>query len=239
MLVPGNDLCGEFYVPLAEEMASRGISTTLLTLPGYHGVPGLDTPGWGPMVDDLEGALATHLEGGGTLIGHSLGGLLALLLAARRPAQVERLVLLEPAVVPWRWVARLGAKQYQRVVVRGDRSRFLNEPGAFRRVHDLERFPPWAIDLHLEVRQKSDPAVSEGLIESLVPAYPLPVEDVRVPALWLRGAGSGRWPWLAAGLMRRRFRGLTVEVIEGAAHWLANEQDGAVADAVARFAGAS
>ena len=44
--------------------------------------------------------LATHRVGEFTLLGHSMGGKIALLLAARRPAGLRRLVLLSPSPPP-------------------------------------------------------------------------------------------------------------------------------------------
>ena len=54
LLVPGNDLCAEFYRPLAERLAAHGCATTLLTLPGQHGLPPLSQPGFAPLVDAFE-----------------------------------------------------------------------------------------------------------------------------------------------------------------------------------------
>jgi uncharacterized protein len=51
------------------------------------------------MVEQLGGELAALGGESATLIGSSLGGTLAILAAARFPAQVERLVLLAPAVM--------------------------------------------------------------------------------------------------------------------------------------------
>jgi pimeloyl-ACP methyl ester carboxylesterase len=51
------------------------------------------------MVDRLAGELAMTEGGPATLIGSSLGGMLAVLAAARFPSRVERLVLLAPAVM--------------------------------------------------------------------------------------------------------------------------------------------
>jgi pimeloyl-ACP methyl ester carboxylesterase len=51
---------------------------------------------------EVERWLAARLEPGAALVGHSLGGLLAARVAARRPELVERLVLISPAGIPGR-----------------------------------------------------------------------------------------------------------------------------------------
>ena len=48
-------------------------------------------------LEELEDWLARRLEPGAALVGHSLGGLLAARVAARRPELVERLALIAPA----------------------------------------------------------------------------------------------------------------------------------------------
>lgn len=53
-------------------------------------------------LDDLEQWLAARLEPAAALVGHSLGGLLAARVAARRPELVLRLVLIAPAGLPGR-----------------------------------------------------------------------------------------------------------------------------------------
>lgn len=50
----------------------------------------------------LEDWLAERVDPGAALVGHSLGGLLAARLAARRPELVHRLVLIAPAGIPLR-----------------------------------------------------------------------------------------------------------------------------------------
>jgi pimeloyl-ACP methyl ester carboxylesterase len=231
-VVPGNDLCAEFYRPLAERLAVAGVATTLATLPGWHGVPPLPAPGWDALADAVTAALPGP---DATLVGHSLGGLLALLVAARRPAALGRLVLVEPAVFPGRLVARAAARRYRDTVVHGDAGRFVNWNGGLRRVHDEAAFPRAMIELYLEVRRTSDRATAARLMDTLPDLYPLPFARVAVPVLVVRGASSG---WRARAMLAPLARRLGAErvVIPGAAHWIANEQDEALAAAVARFA---
>jgi pimeloyl-ACP methyl ester carboxylesterase len=232
LVVHGYDLGAEFYLPLAERLAARGLPTTLVTLPGFDGEPPLAAPGWTPLVDAIVAALPPAPA---TLVGHSLGGLLALLAAARRPPSLSRLVLLEPVSFPWRWLARLAAARYLDGVVRGPRDGFVNSNGLSRRVADLGAYPPAALELHLAARRRADRATGEALFASMESLYPLPCRQVEVPCLVVVGRASGwRARWLARRLARRLPR-VTLTELPRAAHFLLHEADDALADAVSAF----
>jgi pimeloyl-ACP methyl ester carboxylesterase len=233
-LVPGNDLAAAFYRPLAGELAQRGVTTTLSTLPGFLDVPGFAEPTWELYAAALERALEASGAKGGLLLGHSLGGLLAFLALARSPDLARGLVLLEPFLLPWRSLARVAARTYAQQVLSTPEAGFKNWTGSYRRVHDLEGFPPWAIEHYEEVRRATNPAPAAALFASLEALYPLPFASVACPVLILRGANTGWRNALAHRLLRRSFPNARLEVIPGAAHWLANEQDALVAERVSR-----
>jgi pimeloyl-ACP methyl ester carboxylesterase len=217
-LLPGNDLPPAFYRPLVEALAARGVD---LEVAAHEGAS------WDALVTRaLDGAPRV-------LVGHSLGGLVALLAAARAPRALSHLVLLEPAVFPWRWLARAAGRRYVRAVVRGDRGRFENWNGLARRVADPTRYPPGAIALYLDERRRADPAVAEALFATMAEHHPLPTVDV--PTLLLCGRETSRRARFLARRLRARLRPAAWIEIPGAAHWLVHEADGAVASAVAAF----
>lgn len=228
LLLHGNDLCGAFYEPLATRLAARGITCALATLPGFHRVPPLAAPSWETLIEHVTERVP------GVLIGHSMGGLLALLVAARRPPGLTHLVLLEPAVFPTRWLARAAADRYLASVVRGDRERFVNWNGATRRIHDEAAYPRAAIELYLDVRRTSDPATAEALFTALPGLYPLPYDRIAVPTLLVTGAETGWRARLMVRALRRRLRPHHA-VVAGAAHWMIHEADAALADHIAGF----
>ncbi len=232
LLIPGNDLAAEFYLSLAESLASLGLRSTLLTLPGFHSEPKLPLPGWRPMLaailDELDRTKPADL------LGHSLGGMLALLAAAERP-EISRLVLMEPAIPPGKLLAQAAVRRYRRQVIDADRARFVNWSGSFYRVHDPERFPQRALDLYLEIRRTSDPDVARALVESLPDLYPLPFAKIRARVLLLYGESSGWATTLGLLYLGRQLPKLERRIIRGAAHWMANEQDDAIAQEIARF----
>lgn len=236
LLVHGNDLCGPFYRRLGRELAGYGFATRLITLPGFHDQPPLAAPGWAGLAEAVADALPAPDT---LLIGHSMGGLVALLAAARRPPALGRLVLMEPAIFPYRWLARAAARRYLRTVVRGDREGFVNWNGGMLRISRPAEYPTDALELYLEVRRTSDRRTGETLFRTLPGLYPLPYARIQVPLLLVSGADSGWQARLLRQPLRRRLRPERVVSIPGGAHWLANEQDAAVARAIAGFAAPS
>ena len=221
-LVPGHDLPAAFYAPFCARMREREFDTQAIDLPALA---------WPGLVAHVCDAIAARRST--TLIAHSLGGLVAWLAAARAPAPLERLVLVEPAIMPSRWLARLFSVHYRQRVVEGDRARFDNDTGLFRRVADLSRYPRAAIEQHLSARKRTDPAYAATLFAALPALYPLP--RVALPTLIVTGAETGhRSRWLQRGL-RRRLQATRTVTLENAAHWLFNEQDAALAEAIAAF----
>jgi pimeloyl-ACP methyl ester carboxylesterase len=228
LLVPGSDLGAEFYRSLGEKLAGAGFVVRLLTLPVIGS--------WEELLEILSKEIASFFDHSGTLAGHSLGGLIALLLAAREAERVSELVLLEPAIVPSRTVAGWAARRYRRDVVEAERDAFVNWSGSFRRIHDLDRFPREMIEHYRTMRREIDPRFTCELLESVPALYPLPFDRVRARTLVLRGASSGVLARTNARCIARKIKGATLETIPSAAHWLANEADDAVAAAIVRFA---
>lgn len=231
LLVHGYDLCGAFYRPLAERLASGGLELTAPTLPGFCGEPPLAEPSWEALVDRI----AASAEGHGYLAGHSVGALLAVLAAARRPPGLRGLILLEPAVFVHAWMARRAARRYLDQVVRGPREPFHNWNGAMRRVADPDRYPPAAIELYLECRRRADRATGEALFGALPSLYPLPLDRVEVPTLIVVGGAAGWRGRLLADLLRRRLPDARRQVLPEAGHFLVHEDDPALAAHILAF----
>lgn len=167
-----------------------------------------------------------------TLIGHSMGAMIALLATARAPRSVDRLVLLEPAVPSTWWLARMVERAYLRRV--SSPAGFRNWNGLMRRVHDEPAYPPEAITLFVEGLGKVHRPTLDALFTTMSANYPLPT--VSVPSLVVWGADRGlRARAMGCGVVRH-LRAAEV-VVPRAAHWLVHEADAAVADAVAAFMG--
>jgi|GEM_PF-4134455 len=228
LLVHGNDLCAEFYLPLAERVAAAGIAMTLVTLPGFDDVPPYDTPSWQRYANDIAAAVAA-LTAPRVLIGHSMGGMMAFLAAAELGDALDYLVLIEPAIYPRRFMARAASRGYLSRVVHGDRDAFVNSTGVMPRVHDVAAYPADKIELYRRVRRRSHVPTMTALFTELPQLYPLPFSAVRARTLMLSGRNIGVRGRMLARMVRKRLVGVDHAVIDRAAHWVVNEQDEALA----------
>jgi pimeloyl-ACP methyl ester carboxylesterase len=200
---------------------------------------------------DVDGALdALGIEGPVRLVGHSLGGAVALLYAAARPARVQHATLLDalpltaaPDQVPDRlssWLDDLKAPRARRLV----RSA---EDAAERLLRFNPQLAPEAARHLARGAISPDPAQNGALAwkwdpllrgHSPLPLTPLVLQaltaKVQAPLLLLRG-GDGFVP--DASVVRERLpalQRLTVETLEGVSHHLHLEQPAEVAARVLR-----
>lgn len=144
----------------------------------------------------LEAILATVGREPAAWIGHSFGARLAYELAAREPGLVERLVLLDPAILLLPHVALFAAENARR-----DRSYVSFDEAIDRRYEEsqLHRAPRELLEVELREHLLTD---DEGSWRyrysqaSVVTAYstmasqPPPFEAVRIPTLLVLGASS-------------------------------------------------
>lgn len=235
VVLHGNGMCADFYRPFAERLAAGGITSTLVTYPGYDGTAPLDPVGWPSLMAVIEPFVRNHLSGRNVLIGHSLGGHVAAQVAARMGDALDRLVLLEPAILPFDWMTRKASEIYRSKVVDAERS-FKNQGPGYLRIHDPERFPASAYALAARCRKTTDPATERTLVSEPEVMLPFPFKRVTQPTLLVRGASSGNLMWAAQYLLAWRFPRAETFLLPDAGHWMVNEQDDALAEAVLDFA---
>lgn len=195
------------------------------------------------LADDVV-ALIEHLgEPRVSVVGHSMGGMAALMLASRRPELVERLVVIdvgpdtvdgELALELRAFVAALGAASYASVdeAFAEWSDNPLVDPARLR--HYVEHCLVAGTDGRL--RWSFDGAGLPRFFDS-VSASELwdAVDGVRCPALLIRGEHSPALSTATAEAMVRRFANGRLVVIAGGGHDLGVEQPAAVAAAVAPF----
>jgi pimeloyl-ACP methyl ester carboxylesterase len=239
LVLHANGMCAEFYRPLAQQLASRGINVTLITLPGFDNNPPLTNPSWSALVEALIPIVREKLSPNGFLLGHSMGGMFALLTAAQLQSHVAGLVLMEPAIIPWRWLASVGSWLYRaREFKRDDvapRYVFRNQGPGFRRVHDVGAFPKQAFECVERTVNNTDQHTLNQLAHGFSRLHPLPFDRIKTPVLTVRGASSGWSQRISQHWLSQRLPVVRAVVIAQAAHWLANEQDEAIAVAVTDF----
>ena len=218
----------------------------------------LELSTWRPMADDLGMAVRERAEGPVIAVGHSLGGVLCALAAARNPELFSALVLLDPVIFTgvhafsWGWVKRLGLGR-----------RFpLVEGAARRRDTWPDRSAVRASWIGKSVFKRWDPRVLEdyldaGVIDgpggSVILRYPKEWEarlfeicphdewanlrKVRVPTLVVRGENSDTLMRDAAHRMAREMPDGRFVELAGTSHFLPMEKPDEVARLVIDFAG--
>lgn len=212
---------------------------------------------WLPMAEDLGLSIASRNCPPVVGVGHSLGGVLTLLAAARRPELFRSLVLLDPVIFTglrsffWGWMKRLG-REHRFFLAQGARK---------RRDHWSDRDTVRASWSRKGVFQAWDPRVFEdylaaGVVDGpnggVVLRYPkvwearifevcphdewAALRTIQVPVLVIRGATSDTLLPGAAARMGREIPDARVVDLEGASHFLPMERPGEVARLIVGFA---
>lgn len=164
---------------LAERLARHGLT---LHRPDFN-QPEFETLTVSRMIDHTQRALAALPPGPVALIGSSLGGLVALVVAASRDARtpVERLVLLAPALdFGASFLRELGRDGLQRWRETDRLDVFHHGDGAVRPIRyaffeDAVRYDPFALEVHrptLIVQGRRDEAVDPAAVARFAETRP-------------------------------------------------------------------
>lgn len=192
------------------------------------------------MADDLAETMDSLGIGRARLVGHSMGGKVAMMLALRDAGRVERLAVLDIAPIGYGheydgYIAAMRAMTLDVGLNRHAADAALAEavPDAALRGFLLNNLvlgeaPHWRIGLE-EIAGAMDDLVGWRDPKSGAP-YP-------GPALFLRGALSSYVPDSARSAIRERFPDATDETIAGTGHWLHAEKPQAVVAALLAFLG--
>jgi pimeloyl-ACP methyl ester carboxylesterase len=211
-----------YHAHVAARPALAGRRSLFVDLPG-HGIS--DRPaGFGYTLEDHADALAAALDAAGVreaeLVGHSMGGSVAIVLAHRRPDLVSRLVLTEANLDPSPPVTAgsSGIASY------GEED-FVAEGYA----RTLERVGPvWAATMRLaDPRALHRSAV--GLIRGTRPTMRRMLQGLDVGRVYLQGALSGE----LEGRAELEASGVRVVTVPGAGHNVMFDAPGDFAAAVA------
>lgn len=202
-----------------------------------HGASGWATPHDYPaLATDLAETIAA--EGGrADVLGHSMGGKAAMVLALTRPDTVRRLVVADIAPVAYGhsqmpFVEAMRGLDLDGVTRRGEADRRLAETVEDRGVRAFllqslafgDGKPAWT--LNLEALATFMPAIM---------GFPELDDTFDGPVLVLRGSTSDYVRPEHERLFRRHFSDLRIATLDGAGHWLHADQPDAFAATVARF----
>lgn len=175
------------------------------------------------LVDDVRLWIETHLDAPVTLIGHSLGGKTAMLLACRHAALVDRLVVVDasPCAAPQRWEAEFRAMRaldLSTILSRQQAETFLEQQGiddwALRKflTSNIDRNADgtYAWKINLEALHQSLPRIFETALGE--------GDHYADPTLLIRGGESQFVPDDDLPALRGHFPRVRVETLAGAGH---------------------
>lgn len=179
------------------ELASRALTGYRVLAPdllGHGSSP--QAPPWS-IAHQIDAVLATLGEEPAMWLGHSFGGRLAFELAAARPELVERLVLLDPAIIPGgddRLLAlaedartRRTYASFEELVDRRMEESFLSHAPRELVADELRHHVAETAEGVWQYRYVQSAAVTV-YAELAIP--PAPFDEIRAPTLLLRGATS-------------------------------------------------
>src|SRR5215472_5616726 len=218
---------GRNWRSIAQQLAARHRVLTF-DLRNHGTSPWAEGMSYGEMVEDLRASLSAHGNTHTALLGHSMGGKVAMLTALLYPAEVDRLVVVDiaPAANPpalLAYVRAMRAADLQGVTRRGD-----VDPRLAQTVHDPAERAFLLQNLVIDegtARWRLNLDAIEREFPEIVGFPPLPPGTAyRGPTLFVAGARSDHIRPEHEPVIRRLFPQAEITRIEGAGHWVHAEQ---------------
>ncbi len=233
---------GRNWRSIAQQLAARH-RVVAFDLRNHGASPWADGMSYGEMVDDLRASLRARGIEQAALLGHSMGGKVAMLAALLHPAEVDRLVVTDIAPAPnpptlLAYVHAIRAADLRGVTRRSEvDAQLINAiPDTAERAFLLQNLvfangtAHWR--LNLEAIEREFPRIIG------FPELP-PGAAFNGPTLFIAGARSNYIQPEHQPVMRRWFPRSRIERIEGAGHWVHAEQPRAFLEAVGPFLSAA
>ncbi|MCK7595521.1 alpha/beta fold hydrolase [Pseudomarimonas salicorniae] len=99
LFIPGLNSAAETWAPTCEALRADGVQCHLIQLPGFAGLPAIEGQADRPFLPEMRSRVLDYIDHAGldrpVVIGHSLGGALALMLAIEAPEKVGKLVVVD------------------------------------------------------------------------------------------------------------------------------------------------
>lgn len=225
---------------------SDAFRVTLVDLPNHGRSPWTADVSYRSMAESVADLLGTQDEPG-TVVGHSMGGKVAMVLALRHPALVVRLGVVDIAPVSYvgrhdfgGYVAAMRSLDLDHLRTRAEADEAMAGSISDSRVRAFllqnlrrDRTGGWRWQMNLPVLGDSLDQLG-GWPEGTTSDRPWP--PYAGPVLWLAGAGSDYVTPGNATAMRSWFPRAQLVRIKGAGHWVHAEQPAVFTSVVRRFA---
>lgn len=229
---------GRNWRSVAQHLATRHRTLTF-DLRNHAASPWADGMSYGEMVEDLRASLRARGIERAALLGHSMGGKVAMLMALLHPREVDRLVVVDiaPAANPptlLAYIRAMRAVDLSGVRRRSEADLQLAEavPDPAERAFLLQNLVIGENAAHWRLNLE---AIERGFSQ-IVGFLDLPAgTGYSGPALFVAGARSNYIQPEHEPEIRRLFRQARIMRIEGAGHWVHVEQPQAFLHAVAPF----
>ena len=196
-----------------------------------------DDHGYGPMAADLAETIAAETDGPVDLLGHSMGGKAAMMLALAGDAPLRRLVVADIAPVAYGHSQMDLVRAMQALDLSGISTRAEADAALAPAVPEAQvrAFLLQSLDVRAKAWRLNLDALAASMDE--IVGWPDPLGRWDGPALFLRGGASGYVTDAHRAGIERLFPAARIELVEGAGHWLHAEAPRETEAAVAAFLG--
>jgi pimeloyl-ACP methyl ester carboxylesterase len=235
---------GRNFVQIAKGL-TPDFRSTLVDLPDHGRSPWTDAVSYDQMADQVAALIRGRLADDVPVhvVGHSMGGKVAMVLALRHPELVDRLVVVDIAPAPSSGVGEfehlldsLSGLDLSQLSRRSDADALLSEAIPDERVRGflLQNLRSsshgfsWQANLALLRRDLS-----------AIAGFPDITGEFDRPVLWIAGERSAYLQPEHVAVMRRLFPRTTSVTVKGAGHWVHSEQPVAFGSALRTFLGAA
>lgn len=248
------------YRPLVETLRPRYRVMAMCARPLWPARPPNGLQDWSPLADDLLQFLDERGIKNVVGVGHSLGGVVTLIAALRRPDLFRALVMIDPvllspaATLAWEAAYRLGLARWLHPLIPATLRRQRVFPSAdamyasYRRKPAFSRMDDRNLRLCVEalIRPRADGQVElvyppewEARIYLTGPRYERKLwpqlKSLRPPLLVVRGQETDAFMPTAARRMQRQLPGAALRAIQGAGHLAPLERPQEVGEVIISF----
>ncbi|MCU1536534.1 MAG: alpha/beta hydrolase fold protein [Humibacillus sp.] len=222
----------------------------LVDLPDHGRSPWSADFSFAAYADAVAATLTAHGPGESwVVVGHSLGGKVAMLLALRHPELVDRLVVVDIAPKGYGslerfagYITQMQGLPLSTLVSRADAEAAFEEPDPGVKAFLLQNLRRdgqawrWQVNLDLVAR---DAALGPGSLIAGWPEEAATLEPYAGPVLWVAGGESAYIQREDAETMRAMFPRTRLFTVKGAAHWVHTDAPEVMIAAIRRFTAAS
>ncbi len=220
---------GRNWTTIARRLSDR-YATTLIDLPNHGRSDWTSQIGYPEQADQVA-ALLTDLGDDWTLVGHSMGGKVAMALALRRPQVVQRLCVVD--IAPIDYPGQREFAGYVRAMRSLDLATLPSRDAADEQLRAAVPSPTVRAFLLQNLRRDGDrwrwqmnlQTIGDDL-ETFGHWPKLDTEPYPGPTLWIGGADSDYVRREYEPAMRALFPRLRTAWVKGAGHWVHSEQPG-------------